>query len=95
MEEQWIGDRIDRGLRATANRKIKITQPNLRMDPFPALVVAAVAATAQTVVDVAAEVVDRTAMAGTEVESAAAVEQTVVSPDSWLDHQAGAGVVEG
>jgi hypothetical protein len=46
---------MDRG--PTTNHEIKITQPNLQMDPFHAPVVAAViAATAH--VGVAAEVVD-------------------------------------
>ena len=56
------------------------------MDPFlePVVAVAAVAvAVAQAVVDAVAEsVADRAAMAGTAVESAAAVEQTMLVSDS-------------
>ena len=79
-----MGNRMNRGLKHTINREIKITRPNPRMDPFPApvvVVVVAAAVTAWVVVGVAAAVVDRAAVAGTEVESAAAVEQTVVALD--------------
>lgn len=70
------------------------------MGPSPVVAAVAVvvaAAMTQVVVDVVAEAVDLTVVAETGVESAAAVEQMVVGPDSRHGRAANAaesGVVE-